>query len=518
MSYLKELSFSDIVPDVSKIFPTIDCQSFGSFHLMAFSNSNYVITLNWSMDQGVNTDKNQVSDIITAGDTYELSGKIRARYLTVVYIDSTAVGGKTLRLQMSLNCNGPALSLLENVGDGSKIYSPEDLAIRTITSSDGSISITENVNTIDITGNSGSPYEENNNLIEPVLATQTSAITNGLNNTINGTPLKCSIVGGEDNTISDSTGALISSSNTCTIQGLGINNCSIISSGDGCFIDGETFSTTTEGNRCSIIASENCWMGINFIGVSQDCGTNNIIGGCIDSFITNSSNNCGIYSSNDCSLDGGSSKTCVIMGGNDTYTTGNHNNVFLVGDHITCSANGVFAFSDRDGGTRLTPSVSNSAYFRTSGGYNIYTNNSNSTGVTIAAGSSSWAVVCDRNQKENLVQCVGSEILDKLKQINVYCFNYKNVRPEQKNIGPVAQEWHKQFACANVQDPLYDEEDNVLYDEEGNIRKGPPHPAKDPKKIEMLDMVGVLLSSVKELASRVETMQEEITRLKRNGL
>jgi hypothetical protein len=68
------------------------------------------------------------------------------------------------------------------------------------------------------------------------------------------------------------------------------------------------------------------------------------------------------------------------------------------------------------------------------------------------AGSTGWDAPSDINKKENLVEQNYSDTLTKIMEMPVYTYNYKTYSPEQKNIGPVAQDFNRLFPSNS--DPL----------------------------------------------------------------
>ena len=108
-------------------------------------------------------------------------------------------------------------------------------------------------------------------------------------------------------------------------------------------------------------------------------------------------------------------------------------------------------------------------------GYIIYTNQAKTSGVYLTRGGSSWTTFSDMNLKENIQEIKEESMLDKVKRLPVYTYNFKGNPAEQTCIGPMAQEWHELFPSC-----------------------------KPTGGIEISDMIGVCLSAIKELASRIE--------------
>jgi NADH:ubiquinone oxidoreductase subunit C len=118
-------TFSGNVVEISKYFRVIDCQGLSKVQILAVSNADYEINLNWSTDFGFNTDLQLTSGTQTGGITWHSGHSIKARFLNIQYRDITTVGNRTLRLQVSLNHNTYDLDSLINLGNGAKFYERE---------------------------------------------------------------------------------------------------------------------------------------------------------------------------------------------------------------------------------------------------------------------------------------------------------------------------------------------------------------------------------------------------------
>jgi hypothetical protein len=80
-----------------------------------------------------------------------------------------------------------------------------------------------------------------------------------------------------------------------------------------------------------------------------------------------------------------------------------------------------------------------------SGGYTLYTARTRTLGVYMAANSSGWTNICDRNRKENFCALDGEELLSKIRSLSITEWNYKGGDSNVKYIGPVAQEFFAAF-------------------------------------------------------------------------
>ncbi len=108
---------------------------------------------------------------------------------------------------------------------------------------------------------------------------------------------------------------------------------------------------------------------------------------------------------------------------------------FVVGDASVTSIN-----------TSLSGPFSNDQMMmRFAGGYRLWSNSTYTTGVYMTGGTSGWVNISDRNKKENFTEIDGEELLNKIKNLPVTEWNYKNTDPSIKYVGPVAQDFYKAF-------------------------------------------------------------------------
>ena len=103
--------------------------------------------------------------------------------------------------------------------------------------------------------------------------------------------------------------------------------------------------------------------------------------------------------------------------------------------------------------------VGDDAYFQTAysssdnqltmrfiGGYRLWSSYPDSTaGVYMRHGQSGWSNYCDRNKKENFEPINGEWILGKIKNIPITKWSYKKTDPNEKYIGPMAQDFYAAF-------------------------------------------------------------------------
>jgi hypothetical protein len=180
----------------------------------------------------------------------------------------------------------------------------------------------------------------------------------------------------------------------------------------------------------------------------------------------------------------------VIMGGNANSMTGDIGNSVCCGAACSVTHSNAFLFSD---GTATSSWGNQTFTVGAQGGSIFYSNAARTIGVSLAAGANSWAIVSDRNLKENLVELNDDSILNAISQIGVYRYNFIGCSKERFCYGPVAQEWNAHFNSI-ISDPSSEE---IQY-------------SKDPLRIDQGDMMGIMLSCIKGLSERVERLSQDI--------
>jgi trimeric autotransporter adhesin len=111
-----------------------------------------------------------------------------------------------------------------------------------------------------------------------------------------------------------------------------------------------------------------------------------------------------------------------------------HAGAFVYGDASTVSTSSL-----------VRASADNQFVVRAAGGTTFYSNAAMTIGVSLAANGASWAMVSDRNRKEDFRDINGEEILHKLAALPVTSWRYKNDDSGNRYIGPMAQDFHALF-------------------------------------------------------------------------
>jgi len=150
---------------------------------------------------------------------------------------------------------------------------------------------------------------------------------------------------------------------------------------------------------------------------------------------------------------------------------------------------GAIVFSDGSTTDSTQASANNQFTVRSAGGVRLFTNATMSAGVQVAAGGSSWAVISDRNRKEDFLSVDGEDILARLRSLPVSTWRYRDEADRTTlHIGPMAQDWHRAFGFT-----------------------------RDDHTINMSDFDGVNLAAIKALEARTAELQArtaEVARLR----
>jgi len=140
---------------------------------------------------------------------------------------------------------------------------------------------------------------------------------------------------------------------------------------------------------------------------------------------------------------------------------------------------GAIVLSDGSTTDSTQASANNQFTVRAAGGIRLFTNALMTTGVQVAAGGSSWAVISDRNRKEGFLAVDGEDILSRIRLLPVTTWRYRDeVDRSTLHIGPMAQDWHRAFGFTS-----------------------------DDHTINMSDFDGVNLAAIKALEARTAQLQ-----------
>lgn len=160
--------------------------------------------------------------------------------------------------------------------------------------------------------------------------------------------------------------------------------------------------------------------------------------------------------------------------------TSNASNAVVLGTRASSNARtGSFTWSDASAGT-FNNSANNSFQIRASGGVILYTNATNTVGVSLNPGGSAWNVVSDRNRKHDFMAVDGEDVLARIRTLPVTTWRY-TTEEGARHMGPMAQDWHAAFGFN-----------------------------ADDKTINMGDMDGVNLAGVQALERRTTELRAQV--------
>lgn len=94
--------------------------------------------------------------------------------------------------------------------------------------------------------------------------------------------------------------------------------------------------------------------------------------------------------------------------------------------------------------TSTLATATNQLTARFAGGYRLFSNSTLTTGVSLAAGGTSWATISDSTRKERFLAVDGPTLLQKISGMKLTTWNYKGQR-DRRHYGPMAQEFFSLF-------------------------------------------------------------------------
>lgn len=149
--------------------------------------------------------------------------------------------------------------------------------------------------------------------------------------------------------------------------------------------------------------------------------------------------------------------TCIAIGRNNVSSgsvsvafgvnnTSNAQDTHVFGSNASANGkNGAFVYGDASTTSVLNAVAINQFTVRAAGGVLFYTDSARTMGVSVAAGSGSWASVSDVNKKENFKDVSDDEILAKIQELKILSWNYKSQSRRIRHVGPIAQEFYSIF-------------------------------------------------------------------------
>jgi len=186
-----------------------------------------------------------------------------------------------------------------------------------------------------------------------------------------------------------------------------------------------------------------------------------------------------------------------LASGQGSSVCGGENNVasglgsFAAGSAAQAMQDGDFTWSDSSSTIAFTSAGAGEFAARATGGVRFVTaingSGTPTAGVTLAAGSSAWSTLSDRNAKANFKPVDTTEVVRELAAIPVLTWNYKTQNPSIRHIGPMAQDFSAAFKVG-----------------------------EDNRHITTLDSEGVALAAIQGLYAMVQQKDAQIAALRRD--
>jgi len=166
------------------------------------------------------------------------------------------------------------------------------------------------------------------------------------------------------------------------------------------------------------------------------------------------------------------------------YIAGNFG--FATGRAAFISHSGATIIKDTSS-TTLSSVIADEIVLKANGGIRAFTNDSITSGATMAAGTSSWVAVSDSSTKTGLGIVDGNTLLSRLSNLNVHRYSFKSDETQAVNVGVYADEFNEVFG-------------DILTPKRVGELHGLSHQ----------DVDGVLVAAVKALLVRLEAVEARL--------
>ena len=166
------------------------------------------------------------------------------------------------------------------------------------------------------------------------------------------------------------------------------------------------------------------------------------------------------------------------------YISGNFG--FATGRAAFISHSGATIIKDTSS-TTLSSVIADEIVLKANGGIRAFTNDSITSGATMAAGTSSWVAVSDSSTKTGLGIVDGNTLLSRLSNLNVHRYIFKSDETQAVNVGVYADEFNEVFG-------------DILTPKRVGELHGLSHQ----------DVDGVLVAAVKALLVRLEAVEARL--------
>ncbi|WP_181307626.1 tail fiber domain-containing protein [Rufibacter sp. XAAS-G3-1] len=147
----------------------------------------------------------------------------------------------------------------------------------------------------------------------------------------------------------------------------------------------------------------------------------------------------------------------AIASGNYSFASGNS---VTASGHYSTAIGSMVSTDNRQGGVIMgdngsygmitKPTANNQMIMRFTGGYILYSTANATSGVEVAAGGGSWSSVSDSTRKENFRPIDAEQVLLKVAALPVTEWNYKSQTPNERHIGPMAQDFYSAFRLDGI--------------------------------------------------------------------
>jgi len=261
------------------------------------------------------------------------------------------------------------------------------------------------------------------------------------------------VLSGYANNVTGNNSAIINGSTNTIASNAAESTNSLIGAGLQNTLTDSAYSMIAVGRQNTMTSSSYCAIGAGFTNAVTSAtyssilaGNNNTISGAIQGFIGGGSLNTITGSISGAAIVAGLNNT--VTGGLSTVINGNTNvingNTSAAGG-TDCKVTHNFAFMWNSNGASTFNSAATGEFAVTAeGGVRIFTNTARSTGMTMAAGASSWTAVSSAALKTNFKPVEQSAILAKLLSVPIQTYTFKN--HDIVNLGPTAEDWDAAFA------------------------------------------------------------------------
>ncbi len=154
---------------------------------------------------------------------------------------------------------------------------------------------------------------------------------------------------------------------------------------------------------------------------------------------------------------------------------------FAAGTQAKARHNGAFVWSDNAGSAAVQSTAAYQFVARASGGYYLYSNAGETSGVKLNPGSGAWSNLSDRTMKTDIAPLDDAAVLAKVAALPLSVWSYRSERGV-RHVGPMAQDFYAAFGVG-----------------------------EDDRHITSIDEDGVALAAIKALHAENRRLRERLT-------